>query len=220
MFAQDFSNCSSPRAPAGAQIVSAHLASRRLRSRRPLHCTRPTKLNRYSSSNLHFRAQNRVSNSHAFNKLQHPVQLIENKHDQVPLFSHSCALFSRKSRICHSYAKHTGGGVPPPDIVNLRAQKKLLPKANRALRARHLGSRGNRSPLLINPPLLPLGEKMGEKFLADGETVAAPLFRRWELQLPRYAAQKMGALAPNRRCPFRRNAGELRISRSLGSLST
>jgi hypothetical protein len=50
--------------------------------------------------------------SAASTPLQKSAQLVENKHSQVycaQLIAHSLSLFSCKSCICHSYAKHTRG---------------------------------------------------------------------------------------------------------------
>ncbi len=72
-----------------------------------------------SLNRAHFRKM-ALSKPCIFNQLQKSAQLIENTHFQVPLFSHSCALFSCKSFICITYANQWGGCTPACSALDLR----------------------------------------------------------------------------------------------------
>ncbi len=100
-----------------------------------------------SLSCTHFR-KNTLSKPFIFNPLQKSAQVTENTRFQVPLFSYSCALFSRKSFFCLTYAKQRGGYTQNCPILGFSAHSRsplLPPPGNQPTRARPQNSLARKS---------------------------------------------------------------------------
>ena len=105
-----------------APVGEACQPSGRLASSRP---TPPTKFHRYNSIKVHSRVYIRSSKPLLFSRLQKSAHLVENKRPQTDCFqslAHSSSLFSCKSCVCRSYAKHTRGCTPLPSKMEFRKQ--------------------------------------------------------------------------------------------------
>jgi hypothetical protein len=101
----------------------------RVSTRETIHASSPprpqsTKHHRYNSPELHSSAPKHPCKHLILNPMQKSAHLIETTNFQVPVFSHSCALFSCKSFSCSTYAKHTGG-IPAQRIPHRKCYLKF-----------------------------------------------------------------------------------------------
>jgi hypothetical protein len=71
---------------------------------------RPERIPRPTSAIITLQKQ--LPNPFIFSPVQKSAHPIENTRDQVPLSSHSCALFCCKPRVFSLFTKHTGGVYP------------------------------------------------------------------------------------------------------------
>ncbi len=137
---------------AGLRVVLDTPSSSRRRSR-------PTKYHRFIATGTHSSLQRGPTNPFIFRAIQKSAQLIENKHSQIHCsqsIAHSLSLFSCKSRICRSYAKHTRGCIPP-STTNLSRDLKLFRQLPENSKHRAVTARTVQFPFEFNvqPPAQP-----------------------------------------------------------------